>query len=647
MHIGHVKVTRHWLTVLVAALVATVNALLWPPERLPSPLLSSLHELEWIGYDALFVARGPRPDRVSPKIVVVGYDENTEKNLQHDWPPPRRMHARAIDNLVADGARLIVYDVAFTDASTPADDRALDAALARAKRVVLACHITRGVTEQSKTLAAPYSDPTLNIDFQRDAADGGPATTIGFAEVSVDLGGVVRRFTPVTSFQDQWMPSMAAAAYLAATGKKPDDIAVTPDAVRLGDLRIPRTGPTAEDAVDHTAIPSTYLDYPTGARGFPQLPLIDFYQVYSHTFSPGIFKDKIVYIGVAGAEVTKREGDHYTIASSHLQPEQVGGCVTSDVPGVVLQAHILNALFTRGFIASAPWWLLWGIIFLFTLLGILLARHFINWRGPVLLFAVMLGYTVVAFLLFSTWQLHIPWVIPDLLIAISALSLAWTERGALRKKWAGYVSPAVLEVILRQEAEVGARRVEASVIFGDIRNFTGFSEAHSPETVVRLLNKHYEKMTNLIYREGGTIDKFLGDGILIVFGAPLPMEGAAVRAVRASWRMREAALEPIIDTDGAVHTLATGFGITTGPFVAGHVGSHQRHEFTVIGDTVNLASRLQGVTGKPDVIIDTNTLAQVRDYVDVEPLGEVTLKGKSQPVPCFKVIAWHDTPKTT
>ena len=124
----------------------------------------------------------------------------------------------------------------------------------------------------------------------------------------------------------------------------------------------------------------------------------------------------------------------------------------------------------------------------------------------------------------------------------------------------------------------------------------------------------------------------------------MPFRESAVAAVRSAWKMREAALEPIVDDEGNSHVLATGFGITTGSFLGGDIGSKQLRNWTIIGDTVNLASRLQGVTGEPDVIIDDPTYELVRDHVAVVSLGAVTLKGKSQPVPCYKVVQWSETP---
>ncbi len=661
----HIRLPRHLLTVIIAAVTATIAVLIWPPDRSarttrdirPNPIFAKLgyllqpaQKLEWMGYDALFAMRGPNVAKIDPRIMVVGYDHDTEGSLS-PWPPPRRYHAQVINYLKSQGAALIIYDIGFLAASQHADDdRALNLALKNAGNVILACSINRDATYNRQSLVAPYFNETLGIDFEKHDR------RLAFAEIpldsTMDTGRVLRRMVPVMNCQDAWLPSLASAAYLEmmkgdGTAATPDgkEIEVTDRYVRLGTLHIPRTGPTAVDyGVNENkyAIPSTYIDFPGGSWIFPTPR---FEQVCEgkegNAYS---FRGRIVFVGVTGT-LADRNNDSFVTAYSHLRPEQSGGVKTSNIPGVIIHAQLLNALLHEDFITLLSGWQLWLMIFTFALIGTWGARQYVNWRGPVLLVGVLLAFLVSSYLLFVYTHLHLPYVIPNLLILITAGGVAWVERGHLRRKWSGYVSPAVLEQILRQEGSMGAQRYVASVIFGDIRAFTTFSEQHSPEQVVRLLNRHFTRLTRIIYAADGTIDKFLGDGILVVFGAPMSLPDATFRAVRASWLMREAALEPIIDDDGTAYTLATGFGITTGPFVAGHVGSLQRHEFTIIGDTVNLASRLQGVTGKPDVIIDAPTYDIVRAHVEVESLGEVTVKGKAQPVPAFCVTAWSDTPR--
>ncbi len=658
MRLGKFRLPRYLTTLLIAAVVATIAVSIWPPERGSNVLLTPLHGMEWSGYDMIFAWQPYDQATLDPRLVVLGYDSESERTLDHQWPPPRDWHAKTIDNMLKDGVRLIVFDVAFQAATTTNADKALDRALARAKgKVVLACTFSRSTKDDAdvgiptKSLVGPYWNMEQDIDLEANAR-------IGFAEIPRDLTQkdniFVRSFIPVTYLkgwnepdeQGDWVPSLPTAAYLALHRISNDKIRVDQHAVWLGDQRIPRTGPDAIDPVEELAkdkhpIPSTYMAFPAAL-----LPIVKFEQAYEGTFKPGTFKDKIVFIGITGADLTKVLNEQLVTAATHFR------AYTRDrkshlIAGVEYQAQVMNALLRNDYIHQLPLWHFWLIVFTYAVVALFVVRLFMNWRGPVLLSVVILAYIGVSIGAFNYLYTHIPWVLPSILVMLTAATLAWMERGSLKKKWAGYVSPAVMQMIMQHEGELGARRYEATVMFGDIRNFTGFSEKHTPETVVRLLNIHLEKLTKHIYDVGGTIDKFLGDGILAVFGAPLPQANSAVNAVRAAWLMREAANIPIVDENGEEYTLATGFGITTGPLVAGHVGSQRRHEFTIIGDTVNLASRLQGVTGKPDVIIDMPTYELVRDHVDIEPLGEVTLKGKSQPIACVKVIAWYEKPKAT
>lgn len=655
MRLGKLKLPRHAITVLVAAIVATIAVSIWPPERGSNLLLTPLHYIEWVGYDMLFSWQKYDPASIDSRIAVVGFDNETERTLGHPWPPPRDWQARVLDNLRADGASLIVFDVDFQGPSAINADKALDAALSRAKdKVILACTFSRtekdseGNNISLKSLVGPYWNADQNIDFEANAR-------IGFADVPRDDSQsgskLIRTFIPVSYLhgwnepdeKGDWVPSLPVAAYMLLNNLRLADINVDNHAVRLGRLRVPRTAPSSIDPVEKLAkdvhpIPSTYLFFPSAPA-----PIVRYEDVYNNTFGKGRFTGKIVFIGITGVELTKGFDEQVITAATHYQPYHRER-ITSTIAGVEYHTQVLNALLHNGFVYQLSLWQFWLIIFAYAFFATFVVRQFMNWRGPVLLAAVLVLYMAVSIVTFDKLHVHIPWVLPSVIVVLTASTLAWMERGSLKRKWSGYVSPAVMQMIMQHEGEMGAKRYEATVMFGDIRNFTGFSEQHTPETVVRLLNLHLEKLTKLIYDVGGTIDKFLGDGILAVFGAPLPQTDSAMRAVRAAWLMREAALIPIVDDDGTEYTLATGFGITTGPLVAGHVGSQRRHEFTIIGDTVNLASRLQGVTGKPDVIIDVPTYELVRAHVEVEPLGEVTLKGKSQPIACMKVTAWHDEP---
>ena len=621
---------------ILAAVIATLSILLSSSDFGYHPFLTPFYSLERIGYDYLFTFRQVQPQKIDPRIRVVGFDRSSEQDLNVRWPAPRHFHAQVIRNLAKDGAALIVYDVLFSDATNSKDDKELDQAIKEAGNVVLSMRIDRDPELNRKMLEEAYYNDDLGVDFLARAKDG-------FAEVAKDQDNVVRRYTPVMYFRG-WVPSMTAAAYLKLNGYDEKAIIVTKDSVRLGGLTIPSNGPSILDS-DKSVIPSTYVDFPAGNTAFSLDT--NFSEVARGTFPKGEFKGKIVFVGLAGQEQSRENYDSFITAYTNHEDAGTFGSLglEKNTPGVFVQALYLNDLMHQGFVKRLPVWSAWVLIFGVTIAGAAGIRSSFNWRGPAILLLSVLAYITYVIQAFDHLLLYVPWVVPSLLILSSISLVTYFERGALRRKWSGYVSPQVLEHILKADEETSAQRHTATVIFADIRGFTSFTTRHSPETVVSLLNMHFERMTKIIYDQNGTIDKFLGDGMMALFGAPVAREDSAVCAVRASWMMCQISKEPMV-LDGEAYVFDSGFGVTTGSIVAGHVGSKTRHDYTVIGEAVNMASRLQGVTGSGDVIIDAPTYALVREYVEVDVLEEVRLKGIADAVVCYKVTEWHETPSS-
>jgi adenylate cyclase len=626
---------------LLAGVVASLSVVLSSPDLWYHPALTPFYAMERAGYDFLFTFRGTAISRIDPRIQVIGFDRRTEQDLKTRWVPPRHYHADVIKNLHRDGAALIVYDVLFSDGTTAKEDRALDEALKEAGNVVVPFRIDRDSQQKRKSLEESYYNDSLGIDFLASAVDG-------FAEVPPDTDSVIRRMAPVMYFRE-WRPSLAAAAYLKLTGRDQNDVSVSKTGIRIGDVVVPRSGPTVRDAsADGSIIPSAYMDFPAGNAAFALD--FNFSDVALGRFPPGTFRGKIVFVGLTGAELTRESFeltrtsfDQYVTAFTNYSTESSVGSIgyVKAIPGVFLQALNLNALLRQGFVTHLPIWSVWVLVFGITIAGSSAMRSSFNWRGPAVLVLGVLLYILYAVQMFEKFLVHVPWIVPSTLVLSSIMAVTYFERGALKKKWAGYVSPQVLERILRSEEELFAQRCDATVVFGDIRGFTFFTKQHSPETVVKLLNMHFERMTEIIYEQNGTIDKFFGDGIMALFGIPISRPDSAVCAVRSAWFMCLASKEPI-HLDGEAYVMDSGFGVTTGSLVAGHVGSKARHEYTVIGDVVNMASRLQGVTGTGDVIIDHPTYEQVKSHVTTESLGAVQVKGSPLPVQCYKVTGWSE-----
>jgi adenylate cyclase len=215
------------------------------------------------------------------------------------------------------------------------------------------------------------------------------------------------------------------------------------------------------------------------------------------------------------------------------------------------------------------------------------------------------------------------------------------ERDKLRTTFGKYMTASVMEHLLAGKVELGGKSLRVTVLFSDIRGFTSISERMAPQNLVALLNEYFTEMVTIVMDENGVVDKYIGDAIMVVFGAPVPKPGDAVNAVRAAVRMRRALhdLNERLATRGLA-ALRTGIGIHTGDVVAGNIGSDRRMEYTVIGDAVNLASRLESNTKElgVNVLMSQDTYDATKAHVEVRPVREITVKGRAQPVMTYEVL---------
>jgi adenylate cyclase len=221
------------------------------------------------------------------------------------------------------------------------------------------------------------------------------------------------------------------------------------------------------------------------------------------------------------------------------------------------------------------------------------------------------------------------------------------ERDKLRHTFGKYMTATVLEHLLAGKVSLGGESLRVTILFTDIRSFTSISESMDPQQLVGLLNEYFTEMVGIVMQEDGVVDKYIGDAIMAVFGAPVPKPGDPVNAVRAAVRMRRALheLNARLETRG-VPRLRTGIGIHTGEVVAGNIGSEKRMEYTVIGDAVNLASRLESNTKElgVDVLISEDTYELVKDAIEARPVKRIGVKGRQQPVMTYEVLGLKGEP---
>ncbi len=220
-------------------------------------------------------------------------------------------------------------------------------------------------------------------------------------------------------------------------------------------------------------------------------------------------------------------------------------------------------------------------------------------------------------------------------------SVEMQEKQRVRATFARYLSPHVLTTVLSSPPSLGGTRRNATVLFSDVRGFTAMSERLEAHEVVAILNEYMTEMVDIVLAHDGTLDKFVGDAVMAVFGSPMDQPDHPIRAVSTAWHMhlKHEELKTKWLSEGKT-PFEIGIGINTGDVVAGNIGSPNRMEFTVIGDNVNTASRLESATKDlgAKVLISGTTYAQVKQHVQVRQREPIKVRGKAQPILVYELL---------
>ncbi|MEA3340653.1 MAG: adenylate/guanylate cyclase domain-containing protein [Chloroflexota bacterium] len=309
---------------------------------------------------------------------------------------------------------------------------------------------------------------------------------------------------------------------------------------------------------------------------------------------------------------------------------------------MILKVHYVNEFLKHRYLREQSLASDVGVIFGLVLLsGLILPRIRPLW-GLLCSFSLVIVYWLAAFVAFDRG------LVLDLLYPTAALALGHVaiaagrivaeqrRRSRVTDLFGRYVSPDVVREILSRSREapleLGGEQREITVLFIDVRGFTTFSENLSPRRVVDVLNRHLACMAEVVLEHGGMVDKFTGDGLMALFGAPLPSRDHALRAVRAAVALQACARE--VNNDDA---LRYGIGIHTGEAVVGNVGSQRRLDYTAIGDTVNLSCRLESVAAPGQILVSRATYEQVRGEVQAREIGPISVKGRQEAVVVYEV----------
>ncbi len=566
----------------------------------------------------------------SEDIVIVAVDDESLSRLGR-WPWPRSYHSRLLEILSGEGARAVGLDIIMSDPSDdPAADRALADASRASGRTVLPCYSDSKVLPRGSRVF--HAAGRTSRPYPELAASSVIGTTVAVP----DSDGVLRRHLPVMVDDGRLLFSMDLELARLYLDLAPSEVTLARGGIDMGPVHVP---------LDRTG--RVLIKYSSDMPGAPRYRQIPYHDVLDGRFDRGEFLGKIVLVGVSARGL---HDFYFTPLSSAGNPS----------PGVEIHASAVQAILGGHMVRRIER----PISVLLTVgAGVVLSAAF---RGlPAGLaagasFACAACVLLVSLLLFGAANL---WLNPVPVLAVAALVLvrhlgvsfavADREKARVRGALGRYLSPAVVDEVLRTRRglSLGGRRLDVTVMFADIRGFTSFAERETPERVVDVLNAHLAVIAGAVFNEAGMLDKFTGDGVMAVFGAPVPQTDHAFRAARAAMAIRDefrkraaqaaetvgAARGPEA-ANGAGTWLQVGIGIASGEVVVGNIGTIARMDYTAVGDAANLAARLEGMAEPGQILVCARTFETIRDRLALERVDSVSVRGRSSAVDIYELL---------
>lgn len=603
-----------------------------------------------------------KPGRASRDIVIVALDDEsfTAPGMLENfgrWPWRRKLYAILVNYLHECGAKTIGIDLTFEGKDPHESDDELFAEELGAKRdVVLALGMNLGtwrfkdpsaeravekrlepfswqVDQQTSMTFPNYSGVDLSEDAFLAASAG-----VGSIAIQPDADGPTRSITPFYSFRNHLYPAFSLALAGKFIGEPPNAAILPGPTLKIFSRQVP-LDPMGRLLINWRGREYTYQ-------------YVSVWKVFNAAFDtasgkkpdihPETFRNKIVLIGPTATGINDTHPNPYS----------------TDYPGVEIHATVIDNLLHGDFIRTADPRISAAAILVMALLMAALVYSFKSALNYSLLaLAAGLVYSGVVCWLFRFHNLWAPLVGPlaagGLAFMDSTLVQYATEgreKQKYRKTLMKYISPQLVETIMADFNWAGLRAEKRTltVLFSDIRGFTSISEKLPPEIVIATLNEHLNMMVSVIFDHQGTLDKFVGDCVMAFWGAPLAQPNQAELAARAALDMIKGLekLNQKWQSEGRP-TLQIGVGINTGEMLFGNIGSEQRMDFTVIGDSVNLGSRLESATKElhASIVISDSTYHEIRDLAEVRPLGEISVKGKAQKIVVYELLGMAATPQ--
>lgn len=605
--------------VAVGLALGVMHARQWPPVVALASAVSDTYYR--------FGPKSPHPD-----VVFVAVDHAAVKQFGR-WPWSRQQVAAGIDQLQR--ARVIALDMVFSESTSPAQDAALGQALARTTNVggvlLNGGHATRAGRAELDPLAnSAYTDIQGQALVETRTAElsippiAGAHTLMGSLNTLPDVDERFRHYPAGFALSGLALPTLGVQTLLVHLNEP---------------ARLNVRGASGELLLGGHR---TALD----GRGFTRLNFypeasfktLSFADLFSAEFDPGSVIGKIVILGVTEAGISD-------IRATPLG-QYPGPLMHATFMSNVLQGHGLREL------GAYQMALALALGILATLAAVLMSR--LTWRlifYPVLIggvWVVGLGLYLHGGVWLESAYVMAGVLVSAMIVETSLLSHAKRHTEKLRHAFTSYLPQGLVSRIVEDpdKLKLGGEKKAITVLFSDIRGFTSMSEHIQPEKLADVMARYLQPMTEAVFAQQGTLDKYIGDAVMALFNAPLDLPDHEMAACRAAVAMQYAQLR--INDDLAtlgVKPLRTGIGINAGPAIVGNLGSTIRFNYTAIGDAVNLASRLESATKKlgVDVALGESVYLAVRDRLPCRVLGQVDVPGKEQPQNVYE-LCWRQVP---
>lgn len=637
--------------ILAVVLTAAFTSVAVKSIDLTDPSFLTDLEIRW--QDAKFRARGARP--VGSEVVLVGLEANTLAKLGSARAFQRRYFATLVSKLAEAGPKVIGFNLTFQDAdlSDPDNDHKFANAIAAADRVVLGVTLysdsvgarrneqklddeTQNLLTEKQILPVPHYEPggitqTQKVTLGKEMKPNleqltKSAASFGFANFQRDSQGRVRYQPQVIDYSGRLYPSLDLQ--LLRRFLDAPSVLVSHNengyirGIRIGDHTIP---------TDQTG--RLMLDF-SGPRGtYPTIPMID---VIEGRIAREVFKDKIVLIGAPVLGFDDVMATPFDAAVPSIE-------VHANLIDSALHSHYLY----RGRLAKT---IDITIILVFGLVASLYLPRLNAGRSLFYTSLMLAGFAAFNYWAFLRLYWVLGFVYPGLSMLVTGgfvISYTYLMDGRAKKRtkqqFHGYLDPNVIEQVIEQahKLKLAGEKRDLTVLFADIRGFTSFSEKMAPGEVVHFLNHYFDRMTALIFKTKGTLDKLIGDDLMCFWGHPIETKDHAIRAVVTALEMIQAAedLRGVLVLPGGAK-FEIGIGVNTGSMVVGNMGSKKRFSYTVMGENVNVGSWLESLNKYygTKIIISDKTFQDVKDFVLCRQLDTIQVKGKTQTVTIYEPL---------